>query len=63
MIDVKKLMGMSKENQLDIIRCKVEVARRALELAKNEPEEVQQVMREYLIEAEKVLEKASWSLR
>lgn len=63
MIDVKKLMNMNKEAQLDIIKCKVAVARRALELAKNEAPEVQQVLSEYVAEAESVLEKASWSLR
>lgn len=63
MIDIKKLVGLSKEDQLDLIRCKVEVARRALELSKDQSDEVQQVLKEYLAHAEQTLEKASWSLK
>lgn len=63
MIDAKRLANLSKEAQLDIIKCKVAVARRALELAKDEAPEVRQVLSEYVAEAESLLEKASWSLR
>ncbi len=63
MIDIKKLMNLSKDAQYDIIKCKVEVAREALELAKDQPEEVKDVLRAYVKDAETTLEKASWSMR
>ena len=63
MIDMKKIMNLTKEQQLDIIKCKVEVARKAYTLAADSPEEVKESMRKYLKEAEDLLEKASWGLK
>lgn len=63
MIDTKKLMHLTRDQQLDIIKCKVAVARRALELSKGENPEVIELMQQYVVEAETVLEKAMWSLK
>lgn len=63
MINQKTLTSLTPERQYDIIQCKVAVARKALELAKDEDPKVIQVLREYVIEAEELLEKAAWSLR
>ena len=62
MIDLKKIAGLTKEKQISILRSKVSIAKEALEQAKNEKEQVQQILSIYVKECEKMLEKAMWSL-
>jgi hypothetical protein len=62
-IDTKQLGKLSAEAQYDIIKARTSVARRALELAKDEPEEVKSALREFAAHAEEQLEQASWRLR
>ena len=62
MLDSKKLSQLSKLQQLDLIKCKVEVARLAYARAKDESQEVRDILFNYKQEVEEVLEKAAWAL-
>jgi hypothetical protein len=62
MIDVKKIASMTKDQQLGLLRSKVVIAKEALDQAKEDSEQVQQILSEYVKECEKMLEKAMWSL-
>jgi hypothetical protein len=62
MLDTKKLSQLSKEAQLDLIKCKTEVARTAYAMSKSESQEVQDVFLSYKNYCEEMLEKAIWSL-
>lgn len=61
MIDLKKLAGLTKEQQIDIVRSKVTIAREAVRQAEGDSEEVKSVLAAYLKECEKMLEKALWT--
>lgn len=63
MIDSSKLKHLTREQLIDIIQCKVAVARKALELAKGESPEVISMLQDYVVEAEALLEKSMWGLR
>lgn len=58
---LKKLSGLTKEQQIDIVRLKVLVAREAYNQSEQDSEEIRQVLAGYLEECERALAKVSWS--
>jgi hypothetical protein len=58
---LKKLGGLTKEQQIDIVRLKVHIARKAVEQAEHDREEVRQVLRDYLTQCERMLAKVSFN--
>jgi hypothetical protein len=63
MLDTKKLSQLSKEQQLDLIKCKLEVARLSYTKSLQESAEVQEVFLSYKKYCEEMMEKAMWSLK
>lgn len=58
---IKRLAGLTKEQKVDIVRLKAQVARRALEQSKDDDPAVREFLGEYSRQCEKLLEKMAWS--
>lgn len=62
MLDTTKLSQLGKEAKMDLIKCKLEIARLAYDKSMKESPEVQQVFLEYKQYCEDMWEKAAWAL-
>lgn len=58
---VKKISSLTKEQQIDVVRLKVLIARRAYEQSEGDTDEVRAVLASYLSQCEKLMEKVNWS--
>lgn len=61
MLDMKKLAALSKEQQLDMLRCKIEIARKAYEKSEGLDDKVREELLNYKKNCEKALQSFMWS--
>lgn len=58
---VKKISSLTKEQQIDVVRLKVLIARKAYEQSEGDKDEVRAVLASYLSQCEKLMEKVNWT--